>query len=384
MAINPASPEVALVGGQPSFGTDYEMSTDRSVGTWFEETVAHYAGSVAVRTDKGELSYAQLNARAGHIAASVQSLGEPQQHVGLLFDPDIDAISSMLGMLKSGHVYVPVDPGDPEPRIRFALQDAQARAILTTSRYAELATRVVPDDGTVMTVDASSSEMRDARRCPAVHPEAPAYLLYTSGSTGQPKGVIQTHRNLLHFVSSYSRYLGIRRDDRLSLLYSLTFSASNMDVYGALLNGATLFPYDPRRRGTAGLGDWLAEHMITVLHTVPTLYRHVIEHLGSTATLDSIRAVDLDGEPVYGSDVTLHCRHFRPGCVFVNHFAATEASVIAQYTGNADDGSSSGMLPAGKPAPGTEIRIVGKDGSDAAAGETGEVIIHSPFLSPGY
>ena len=360
------------------------MAINRSVGTWFEETVARQPGNVAVKTDKGELSYTQLNARANRIAASVQPVGQSQQHVGLLFDPDVDAISTMLGVLLAGHVYVPLDPADPQPRIRFVLQDSQARAILTTSRHAELATRVAPDDCPVVTVDTLSGETRDVGRDPGVDLDAPAYLLYTSGSTGQPKGVIQTHRNLLHFVSSYCTHLGIGGDDRLSLLYSLTFSASNMDIYGALLNGATLFPYDPRRRGTADLGDWLAEQKITILHTVPTLFRRLLEHLGPTSTLDAIRAVDLGGEPVYGSDVTLHRRHFRPGCILINHFAATEASVIAQYTAGVDDGSSSGIMPAGRAAPGIEIRIVGKDGSDVAPDATGDIVIHSAYLSPGY
>src|SRR5206468_7232256 len=118
-----------------------------------------------------------------------------------------------------------------------------------------------------------------------IEPGAYTYILYTSGSTGQPKGVLQTHRNLLHFISCYTQGVGIRAGDRLSLLYSFSFSASLMDIYGGLLNGATVYHYDLRKRGLDDLPEWLRRNRITVYHSVPTVFRHLMEGLTDDAGL---------------------------------------------------------------------------------------------------
>jgi acyl-coenzyme A synthetase/AMP-(fatty) acid ligase/acyl carrier protein len=211
-----------------------------------------------------------------------------------------------------------------------------------------------------------------------------AYLFYTSGSTGQPKGVCQTHLNLLHFVCNYSKSLGITCDDRLSLLSPLSFSASNMDIYSSVLNGATVCPYDIRRRGMSKLEVWLEEKSITVLHAVPTLFRHLIGNLPPGWRFSKIRAIDLGGETMYTSDIRMYQEHFKEDCVLVNHLAATEASVIAQHRVDRGRSYGVGMLPVGRPADGVRIRIVREDESEADVGEIGEIMIHSPFLSPGY
>jgi thioesterase domain-containing protein len=157
-----------------------------------------------------------------------------------------------------------------------------------------------------------------------------------------------------------------------------------MDIFGALLNGATLAPRALRTRGTVDLAGWIDACGITLLHTVPALFRHMLEGRDAEPPLPRVRAIDLGGEPVFPSDLRLWRRHFTAECSLVNHLAATEASVIAQHVIQRDREYATETIPVGRAAPGVEIAIVREDGSDAAPGEVGEILVHSPFLSPGY
>jgi non-ribosomal peptide synthetase component F len=141
----------------------------------------------------------------------------------------------------------------------------------------------------------------ETRALPEVAADALVYFFYTSGSTGQPKGVSQTHASLLFFVDAYAKTLRIEEADRVSLLYSLSFSAANMDIFGALLNGAALCSYDLRRDGLRHLAGCRCER-ITVLHVVQRLCE-LAASLPPGRRLPHLKAIDLGGESVFGSDV---------------------------------------------------------------------------------
>ncbi len=213
--------------------------------------------------------------------------------------------------------------------------------------------------------------------------DSPAYLFYTSGSTGQPKGVIQTHRNLLFFADAYARMLEIGHTDRLSLLYSLNFSAANMDIFGGMLKGATLCAYDMRSDGLSNLADWLDRERITVLHAVPTVFRGLFGALAPERKLSHLRAIDLGGEAVFDSDVELFRRHTGDRCFLVNHLAATEASVIAQHRIAHDAATrADGILPVGRSPDGVRVSIRRDDESAAEPGEVGEIVVVSRAREP--
>jgi len=357
-----------------------------SIAARFEIAAELYADRIGLHAGPRELTFREINARANQIAHAIgiRSSGAPAGRIALLFEQGVEGILSIFGALKAGHAFVPLDAADGSERMRNIIQDSQPIAILTDRRHLAAAEDLGGGKARVICVEDLDAELPAENPAIETPADADAYVFYTSGSTGNPKGVRQTQRNLLHFVDVYSTTLEISHEDRLTLFYSLAFSASNMDVFSALLNGAALYPYDIRMQGTAALGDWLEENAITILHAVPTVFRHLAKQLPAGKILSSIRGIDLGGEAVHPSDVDLHRAHFRPDCLFINHLAATEASVIAQYKIDVSAKQTGDILSAGPPAEGMEIRILDVEGSQVAAGETGEIVLCSPYISPGY
>ena len=145
-----------------------------------------------------------------------------------------------------------------------------------------------------------------------VEPDRLAYILYTSGSTGRPKGIMQNHRNVLHFIRVYTNALHISSEDRLTLISSYSFDAAVMDIYGALLNGATLYPVNIREEGLIELPSWLIEQKVSIYHSTPTVYRAFIDTLSESDIFPKMRLIVLGGEAIYKRDVDSYRTTFSP------------------------------------------------------------------------
>lgn len=356
-----------------------------TLGGEFERVAARRPAHLAIQAQDGACTYGRLNGLSNGIAARLQAQSlNAAGHVILLFHPGIDAFASMLACLKLGRVYVPLDPDSPESRTRAIIADCEGTVLLTSAEHHALACRVAGERCSVEVIDRELLESHESNPAVGVTASSLAYILYTSGSTGHPKGVLQTHRNVLHFVRSYARCLGIGPEDRLTMLYSLSFSASVMDIFGALLSGATLYPYRIKDRGLAPLGDWLCENQISILHTVPTVFRQFVAQWDAPPPRLPIRAIDLGGEPVLTQDVVSFQANFPPSCCLINHLAFTEASVAAQFRVDHQTKVTSATVPVGHDTAGVKLLIVDEAGNELPHGVTGKIEVHSPFVSPGY
>ena len=358
---------------------------EQSIAERFEKQAAAHPDRIAIRSGGRSMTYAELNAAANRLGRAILHAAGEADRVVLLFEQGGPVIVAVLAVLKAGKTYVPLDPGYPAARLAELVEDSEAGLILTDDAHLEGAKRLASGRSLpVLSSDAVDPAGRGDDLGMRVAPDAIAYMLYTSGSTGRPKGVVQKHRNLLHFVRTYTNSCRITPDDRIAWLHSITFSASNMNVYPALLNGAAVYPHDVKRRGVDGLAELLMGERITVCQCVPTVFRHFLSGLTGEERFPDLRVFELGGEPVYRRDVELFRVRVGTQCVLVNRLAFTEASVAAQYFITAETELPASAVPVGRPAEGMEILVLGEDGREAGREEVGEIALRSHHLSPGY
>ncbi len=339
---------------------------------------------VAIRAASGSTSWHALDLDASAIASAIaDAAGGRRGNVCLLLDDRASAVKGILGVARQGSAYVPFDADEPEERLRFMLADCEPSGVLAAGPTLDRARRLAPAGCAVIDLD-------QALRC-APRPLAPvrvdevAQVYYTSGSTGAPKGVRQTHANQLHFADTYRRRVGVGPGDRQSLLYSIGYAAALGDVYRAMALGATLCVRDLKREGVAGLADWIDREAVTLLHSFPMVFREMAKRIAHDRRFASLRVLQLDGEPAYAGDFVLYRSHTTDRCAFVTQLSATEITLIAQN--RLDHGSEvadGAPIPVGTPSEGVRVEVVRADGSPAAAGETGALLVHSRHVSPGY
>lgn len=360
--------------------SDFES---RSVGTRLAAVAKGAPADIAIVEREARMRYDELDRDASAIAQRVlaASGGRPGV-VALLFESKLETIRAIAGAARSGRAYVPLDARDPEARLRFVLEDSEPVVLLAEAGLAARARALAPAGCRV--VETAGVDHGDRSPLPVVSPDALLYVHYTSGSTGTPKGVRQTHRNVVHFADAYANALRIRPGDRLALLATMSFAAANSDVFRALLHGATLCAYDLRRDGIPGLADWLDRERVSVLHLPPTAFREMAHRLAPERLLPHLRTLHLGGEPVHGSDVELFRRHTLAHCVLVNQLASTETGVVAQYVVDHRVPPIEGLVAVGRCVDGMHVEIRRDDGTLAAIGEEGEIVVCSAHLSPGY
>ena len=298
----------------------------------------------------------------------------------MLLPQGIAAIAAQLGILKAGAWYVPLDPRHPAAHLRQTIGHAEASVVVTDSKLADLAARVVGDDRAVVDVDDLPRRGLGALP-PRVPANSLAYVHYTSGTTGRPKGVADSHRNVLHNVQRYTRTLAIGRDDRLSLVQSPSFSGAVSSTYAALLNGATLCAYDLHADGPAGLADWLAESGVSVYHSVPALFRTLV---AGRRAFPAMRIVRLEGDRALAADAAIFNAHFPPTSVLVNGLGATETGIVRQFFVSRDTPVEDGLLPVGYAVPDVDVFIVDEAGRRVGHDLAGEIFVRSGFLAVGY
>ena len=357
---------------------------ENSIASRFETQVETYPDKVAVKTFKHEWTFRHLNAMANRIAnAILEKIDGRPMRIALLFEQDVQMVAAILGALKAGTAYVPLDPDYPIDRLRYMIADSDANLLLTNHLNSELAENLSINSVEIVNIDETASLSLDSEN-PKIGsgPDTLAYILYTSGSTGRPKGVMQNHRNVMHAIRVYTNALHITANDRLSLLSSYSFDAAVMDIYGALLNGATLYPVNLRDHGFSRLHHWFEDQHISIYHSTPTVYRTFIDSLHEDMTLSAIRLVVLGGEAVFKRDVDAYNRHFGPDCLFINGLGPTESTMALQYFIDHNGDFDRQRVPVGYAVEDTEVLLLNPQGRpDDIHGEIG---IRSPHVALGY
>ncbi len=352
----------------------------------FAAIAARYPARLAVSDGKTRLTYAAFAALAADIAASLPPRGRlGGLAIGILLAQEARAPAAMLGVLAAGHIYVPLDAGHPQERIAGIAAHAGLGAVVCTRRLKDRAAALAPAGAAVICLEDLPGT---AAFVPYAGggPDDLASILYTSGTTGTPKGVMQNHRGLMHDVMQYANAIHIRPDDRLTLLYSPATAGAVRDIWGALLMGASLHIFQPRE-GVEAFASFLHRTGPSIYHSVPVLLRHLSAQLAAgTARMafPSLRIGYIAGDRLDAKDVRAFFGLF-PNALLYTGFGSTEASTIFRHRFIRPTTRLDGEIVAvGWAMPERQTLLLDELGRPAAPGEIGEIVVSSPFIARGY
>ena len=364
---------------------EFERSAiDRTISTRFEEQVDKYPDRIALVDSGSAISYRELDKKTNRVATSiVEAGGNSNAPVALLLEQGAHAVTAILGVLKAGRPYVSLDPSFPPARNNFILKHSGASTLVSNQRYLD-SLDLELDDIRLVNIDQLDTRKYLEPATFGLSPDSPACIIYTSGSTGRPKGVIRTHRNILHDIRQYTNFLHISPEDRMTLLYSCSVGGSLRDIFGALLNGAALYPFNIRKEGLTHLGELLRNEGITFYHSVPSVFRNFVSTLRVGYRFPELRLIRLGGERVLVSDVNLYRQHFSNQCILYTGMGATETGHIRCLFINKRMQFEGTIVPTGYEVEDKEVLILGKDGELLEPGVIGEIAVKSCYLSPGY
>lgn len=307
--------------------------------------------------------------------------------VTILLDRSLEAVVVMAACLLAGRPYVPVDPRTPTERLRRILADCQAEVLISHPRGLDrVSGELPPQQRPAVLLDATTDPpaAHSAPAEPGAGPDDDASIIYTSGSTGVPKGVRISHRNLAAFVDWAVPAFALGPDDRLPVLSPLYFDIAVLDVFGGLTSGATLHPVEERMLlFPSALRTFLAETRITVAYAVPSLYAGLLLDGGLRAgDLPSLRCLLYAGEEFH-VPLLRRLHKLLPAAELHNLYGPVETNVVASHRVSEAD-LMADHVPVGTPASGAAIVLWDDDRGKVAQGETGEIVVAGPTVSPGY
>lgn len=347
----------------------------------FEQQVNQNLDRLALSCRSERLTYSDLNQASNRLARSIiDRCGAQTENIMLLFAQSVASIVAVLAALKAAKCYVPVDPNSRRTHLAEVWRDSRSTLLVTDRRHLDLARTLGASEGQILNIDDINHTSHTANPGLPITPDSPAYIFYTSGSTGHPKGVIDTHRNVLHNVLRYTNSLRICSEDRLSLLYGPGSSASVSDTFGALLNGAGLCALDLRQVATGELASWLIRERVSIYHSVPSVFRHV---LGVEDRLPDLRVIRLEGDRASPADIKRYQKQFEGDCFLVNGLGATECGLVSQYFFDVQTPVLE-AVPIGYAVEDIELLVVNQQGDPVGEGQVGEIIVRSSYLADGY
>ncbi|HUF61818.1 MAG TPA: amino acid adenylation domain-containing protein [Verrucomicrobiales bacterium] len=356
---------------------------DATIRELFEEHAAAQPDAPALICGQQRLTYGELNARANQLARHIQELGAgPETVVGLCLDRGFDLIVALLGILKAGAAYLPLDPGYPTQRLDFMLRDAAAPLLLTHSRLLDRLPTPLPAQ--VVCLDAAQREIdrqKPAALATPVSAGSLAYIIYTSGSTGLPKGAAIPHRAVVRLVRN-TNFVSLGPDDVLLQFAPVSFDASTFEIWGSLLNGARLSIFPPHTPALEELGDFIGEQKITTLWLTAALFHQMADR--QPESLNTVRQLLAGGDVLSVSHVKKMLRRLRPGQTLVNGYGPTENTTFT-CCHVMDASSETGCaVPIGRPISNTRVYILDSALQPVPPGLPGELYIGGDGLARGY
>jgi len=362
--------------------TRSEYQRDQCIHQLVESQAARRPTAVAVIYGKKQISYEELNQRANQLAHYLKKHGVGlETRVGVLMERSADWIVALLGILKAGGVYVPLDGSYPTQRLHFMLEDAGVRLLLTETGQPELTaegeTEVVYLDQEWKLFAGESGENPEN----LTEADSLAYLMYTSGSTGQPKGVGVPHRAINRLVSN-TNYVKFEESDRVAQVSNASFDAVTFEIWGALLNGSRVVVLDKQTAlSPVELKQQLMDQQISLLFLTTALFNQFGQ---STPDLfASLRYVIFGGEAVDAQSVRRVLEHGKPEHL-INGYGPTEGTTFTTWYELQEVEPEARMIPIGRALSNSDVWILDQQAQMVPVGVAGELYIGGDGLARGY
>ncbi len=355
----------------------------------FKHQVRRTPNKVAVNCGDEQLTYCELDERAERLARELQGRGiGPESLVAVLLDRSVELVVVLLGILKAGAAYVPLDPSYPQERIDDILRDSQARLLITRRSLAQR----VPEQTSVLWLDDQGEELAaDSAGEISVDVTADnsAYVIYTSGSTGRPKGVLITHANVTRLLDATRHWFEFDEHDVWALFFSYAFDFSVWEIFGALLYGGRLvvMPYLTNRSPEL-FRELLRRENVTVLNQTASAFQHLMLGNGSRERVDlpALRLIIFGGETLdFHSLKSWFAEHGDEKPQLVNMYGITETTVHVTYrvVTEEDVETMTGSL-IGREMPDLRLYILDQHFQLVPAGVPGEMYVGGEGLARGY
>ncbi|WP_158839338.1 non-ribosomal peptide synthase/polyketide synthase [Saccharothrix deserti] len=345
-------------GATPSGATVSGAVVEDTIPSLFAARAARTPDAVAVTCEGAHLTYRELDERANRLAHHLIGVGAgPESLVALRFPRSLDLVVAVLGVLKAGAAYLPLDVSYPADRVSYMIGDSQPTTTLDS----------LPDlsDRSGLPVDAPDVPLR---------PDNAAYVIYTSGSTGRPKGVVVPHSNVVRLFSETDRWFGFGADDVWTLFHSYAFDFSVWELWGALLHGGRLVvvPYEVSR-SPREFARLVADEGVTVLNQTPSAFYQL---LAEAPDLD-VRYVIFGGEALDVRKLSA----WRGSGALVNMYGITETTVHVTWSAVSSSGRDGSI---GVPIPDLRVYVLDEELQPVAAGVVGEMYVAGPGVARGY
>jgi amino acid adenylation domain-containing protein/FkbH-like protein len=365
--------------------------THELIHEWFTETAAGYPSAVAIECGERRLSYGELDERANTLANYLLRHGAgPGTIVAILTGDVSETIVGMLGSLKAGAAFMPLDVRQPAARLRKLLGLAPPEFLLTETKVVAALGQLLNEHGSLKVMCVDGPEFLEYYNPvpPAVSsdPDGLSYIYFTSGSSGTPKAIAGRLKGIAHFINWEIEELGVGVGVRVSQLLSPSFDGSLRDVFLPLCVGGVVCVPERREQVLEGRGlvQWLEQARIEVMHCVPSVFRALVNEELRAEELSALRYVVMAGEALVGRDVGKWKAVYGERVGLVNLYGTSETTMakFSYRVGVGDEERE--VMPIGKPIAGAQALILNSNGEPCKRGMVGEIYIRTPYRSLGY
>jgi amino acid adenylation domain-containing protein len=353
---------------------------DAAIDHLFEQQVANYPTKTAISFENTTVTYGELNRRADQVAQFLMKRGvRAGDFVGVCLDRSPTLVAALLGILKAGAAFVPFDAKYPTARLQYMFDDAGVRLLVTSAAQQHIALPSVE----VALIEQATAEQLDSaaeKKRPLVSPDSLAYMMYTSGSTGNPKGVTVPHRAIIRLVKN-NDFACFAPDEVFLLFAPISFDASTLEIWGPLLNGGSLAIYPPNFESLEQFDEVLHREKVTTLWLSSGLFNTVVDK--KIEALRDIRQLLVGGDVVSPAHVQ-RVYATNPNVTIINGYGPTENTTFTCCYTIPRDFPLDRSIPIGRPVRNTQVYILDENLQPMPVGMPGELYCGGDGLSHGY